>query len=100
MAKAELVYGVHAVRALVERDPVGVLEIWLQERREPPALRRALSLRAASDIAVHRVSRETLDRMIGAGAHQGVGRALPAGCGGGSDRPPWTGCSNGRRRRA
>ena len=72
MAKAELVYGVHAVRALVERDPAGVLEVWLQERREPPALRRALSPRAASDIAVHRVSRETLDRMSGSGAHQGV----------------------------
>ena len=72
MAKVELVYGVHAVRSLVERDPAGVLEVWLQERREPPALRRALSLRAASDIAVHRVSRETLDRMIGTGAHQGI----------------------------
>ena len=72
MAKTELIYGVHAVRVVVERDPAGVLEVWLQERREPPALRRALSLRAASDIAVHRVSRETLDRMTGTGAHQGV----------------------------
>ena len=72
MAKTELIYGVHAVRAVVERDPASVLEVWLQERREPPALRRALSLRAASDIAVHRVGRETLDRMTGTGAHQGV----------------------------
>ncbi|MDD9980347.1 MAG: 23S rRNA (guanosine(2251)-2'-O)-methyltransferase RlmB [Gammaproteobacteria bacterium] len=76
MAKAELVFGVHAVRALVERDPAGVLEVWLQARREPPALRRALSLRAASGIAVHRVARETIERMVGSvahrGAHQGV----------------------------
>ena len=72
MAKAELVYGVHAVRSLVERDPAGVLEVWLQERRDPPALRRALSRRAASGIAVHRVGRETLDRMTGTGVHQGV----------------------------
>ena len=72
MAKAELVFGVHAVRALVERDPAGVLEVWLQVRREPPALRRALSLPAASDIAVHRVSRETIERIAGPGAHQGV----------------------------
>ena len=72
MAKVELAFGVHAVRALVERDPAGVLEVWLQVRREPPALRRALSLPAASDIAVHRVSRETIERMIGSSAHQGV----------------------------
>ena len=72
MAEAELVYGVRAVCSLVERDPAGVLEIWLQERRDPPALGRALSLGAASDIAVHRVGRKTLDRMIGAGSHQGV----------------------------
>ena len=72
MAKTELVFGVHAVRALVERDPAGVLEVWLQVRREPPALRRALSLRAASDIAVHRVARETIDRIVGPVAHQGV----------------------------
>ena len=72
MAKAELVFGVHAVRALVERDPAGVLEVWLQARREPPALRRALSAPAACDIAVHRVTRETIDRMVGSGVHQGV----------------------------
>ena len=72
MAKTELVFGVHAVRALVERDPAGILEVWLQVRREPPALRRALSLRAASDITVHRVARTTIERMVGPVAHQGV----------------------------
>ena len=72
MAKAEMVFGVHAVRALVERDPAGVLEVWLQARRELPALRRALALRAASDIAVHRVNRQTIDGMVGPVAHQGV----------------------------
>ena len=72
MARAELVFGVHAVRALVERDPAGILELWLQVRREPPALRRALSVHAASDITVHRVARETIDRMVGPVGHQGV----------------------------
>ena len=72
MSRAELVFGVHAVRALVERDPAGVLEVWMQARREFPALRRALVLPVASDIAVHRVSRETIERMVGTGAHQGV----------------------------
>ena len=88
MARSELIFGVHAVRALVERDPAGVLEVWLQARREPPALRRALSHPTASGIAVHRVPRETIDRMVGCvtrqgtrqGAHQGVvARYRPSG---------------------
>ena len=80
MAKTELVFGVHSVRSLVERDPAGVLEVWLQTRRESPALRRALSLRAASGIAVHRVARETIERMVGPVAHQGVvARYRPSG---------------------
>ena len=80
MTKPELVFGVHAVRTLVERDPAGVLELWLQARREPPALRRALSLPAASDIAVHRTSRKTIERMVGSVAHQGVvARYRPSG---------------------
>ena len=72
MAKAELVFGVHAVRALVERDPAGVLEVWLQARRESAAFRRALSVSAALGIAVRRVPRETIERMVGPVAHQGV----------------------------
>ena len=76
MAGSELVFGVHAVRSLLEGDPAGVLEVWLQARREPPALRRALSLPGASDIPVHRVPRKTIDRMVGSpgrqAAHQGV----------------------------
>ena len=80
MAKAELVFGVHSVRSLLERDPAGVLEVWLQARREPPALRRALSLPVASGIAVHRVARETIERMVGPVAHQGVvARYRPSG---------------------
>ena len=80
MAKVELVFGVHSVRSLVERDPAGVLEVWLQARRESPALRRALSLRAASGIVVHRVTREAIERMVGPVAHQGVvARYRPGG---------------------
>ena len=76
MAGSELVFGVHAVRALLETDPAGVLEVWLQARREPPALRRALALPATSHIPVYRVPRQTIDRMVGSpgrrSAHQGV----------------------------
>ena len=80
MAGTDLVFGVHAVRALLERDPAGVLELWLQARREPPALRRALSHPAAVGIAVHRVARGTIDRMTGPVPHQGVvARYRPSG---------------------
>ena len=72
MAKSELVFGVHAVRALIEGDPAGVLDVWMQARRDLPSIRRVLARPTASDIAVHRVSRGTIERMVGLTTHQGV----------------------------
>ena len=66
------VYGVHAVRALVEKRPESIREavVLRGSRSGPlPALRRALG---ALDIPVEEVDRERLDRLSGAGRHQGI----------------------------
>lgn len=72
MAKKTLTFGVHAARALIERDPTRVLEVWLQEGRPAPAIRLALESSTATGIAVREASRGTLDRIGGSKAHQGV----------------------------
>ena len=69
---AELVHGLHAVRAVLERDPAGVLELWVQDTRRDAAVQGILRRAHEHGIAVHRVPRKTVDR-LGAGArHQGV----------------------------
>lgn len=68
----QLVYGRHAVMALLENDPAGVRELWLQAGRQDAALRRAAALAARYAVSVHTVARTTLDRMLEGAGHQGI----------------------------
>jgi 23S rRNA (guanosine2251-2'-O)-methyltransferase len=75
-AKRHLVYGLHAVRAVIERSPERLLELWMAEPRQDA---RASALRAqaqAADIRVQIVSGESLTKLAGEVAHQGVVAAL------------------------
>lgn len=68
----DLVYGKHAVAALLDRDPAGIRELWLQEGREDAVSARARKLAARHGISLRAVPRATLDRMLGGVRHQGV----------------------------
>ncbi len=66
------VYGVHAVRALIEKRPRAILEAKLLRGSNAgaiPELRRALE---ALHVHVERVPRADLDRLSAGGTHQGV----------------------------
>ncbi|NIM27692.1 MAG: 23S rRNA (guanosine(2251)-2'-O)-methyltransferase RlmB [Gammaproteobacteria bacterium] len=67
-----LVYGRHAVQELLERDPAGVSELWLQQGRGDAMRARARQLATRHGISVHAVARTTLDRMLAGAAHQGI----------------------------
>ena len=70
--RPELVYGVHSVDMLLDRDPAGVLELWLLATRRDRTITRLEDKARAAGTAVHRVPRETLTRMSASDAHQGV----------------------------
>lgn len=72
MARSELIYGVHAVRALIERVPDAVLELWVLAGSHNPA--HAPIFAAASRHGIHPqpAPRATLDKLTGGGRHQGV----------------------------
>ena len=66
------VYGVHAVRALIEKRPDAIREATVLRGSRSGVLN---SLRQALDtlgIAVEEASRDQLDRLSGSGSHQGV----------------------------
>lgn len=69
---AELVYGKHAVSALLDRDPAGIRELWLQDGREDALAARARGLADRHGISLRTVPRSTLDRMLGRVRHQGI----------------------------
>lgn len=72
MAKADFIYGVHAVQQFMERAPDQILEAWLQAGALNQTLRGIHDRLRGQGIALHRASAATLDKLSKAGVHQGV----------------------------
>lgn len=69
---AEWIYGNHAVRSVLERDPAGVLEIWLEKNQTGAAARAAESASRNLGLSLKRVAGRTLERHLGPVVHQGI----------------------------
>lgn len=72
MKSAETVYGLHAVRVMLERHPERVVSVRLSERRDDPRVRRIEELARRHNRPVQRVDAHALKQMLGDVAHQGV----------------------------
>lgn len=72
MKTAETVYGLHAVRVMLERHPERVVSVRLSERRDDPRVRRIEELARRHNRPVQRVDAHALKQMLGDVAHQGV----------------------------
>jgi 23S rRNA (guanosine2251-2'-O)-methyltransferase len=75
------IYGLHAVRAILKRDPARVVTVHLAERRDDARIAEIDTLARAARVPTKRVDAHALDAMAGQGAHQGVVaevRTLPA----------------------
>jgi 23S rRNA (guanosine2251-2'-O)-methyltransferase len=83
MRSSETIYGVHAVRVMLERHPDRVLTVRLAERRDDPRVRAIEELARRQRRPVARVDAHSLRRILGDVSHQGVAAdILPM--------PPWT----------
>lgn len=71
MADEQLVYGLHAVTALLEQ-PRAVRQLWVQDSRHDTRLQALLLKAEQQEVPVERVPREQLDRLTDNGRHQGV----------------------------
>lgn len=64
-------YGLHAVRALLERQPERVRKLWLQAGRDDARLAQVRTLAQEHGIRVGTRPAVELDRLAGQGVHQG-----------------------------
>lgn len=72
-APRELIYGLHAVAAALQRDPARLLEIQVAEgMRTQARLAQLLDEARAAGIKVRNCSRDALDNLVTEGAHQGI----------------------------
>jgi 23S rRNA (guanosine2251-2'-O)-methyltransferase len=72
VSNSQLVYGLHAVQALLRRHPDRVLELRLAERRDDPRMRALELLARERGTRVQRVDAQALQKALGDVAHQGV----------------------------
>jgi 23S rRNA (guanosine2251-2'-O)-methyltransferase len=72
MREAEVVYGLHAVQALLARHPERVLAIRIAESRDDPRVRRIESLARERGLTVERTESRALRQELGDVVHQGV----------------------------
>jgi 23S rRNA (guanosine2251-2'-O)-methyltransferase len=74
--KRQLVYGLHAVAAVVARAPERVLELWLAEAREDQRMRRLDAAARAVGVRVQAAAPAALAKLVGEVAHQGAVAAV------------------------
>jgi 23S rRNA (guanosine2251-2'-O)-methyltransferase len=82
MADTELIFGLHAVRFMLQRHPGRVRRVLLAERRADPRVRTLEELARTHGLAVQRVDPQTLRQALGEVVHQGVAAEI-------TPLPPW-----------
>ena len=83
MKRSETIYGLHAVRVLLERHAERVLNVRLAQQREDPRVREIEALARQAERPVQRVDMHSLRQELGDVAHQGVAAEITA-------LPPWS----------
>jgi 23S rRNA (guanosine2251-2'-O)-methyltransferase len=69
---SEIVYGLHAVQAVLAKDPSRVLRVYVLRGREDGRVVALLAAAAATQVTVERVDAARLARLAGDAVHQGV----------------------------
>lgn len=82
-AARQTIYGMHAVRVMLERHPQRVLGVLLAERRDDPRARAIEELAQRERRPVQRVSADVLQHRLGDVSHQGVAAEIES-------LKPWT----------
>jgi 23S rRNA (guanosine2251-2'-O)-methyltransferase len=83
MKGAETIFGLHAVRVMLERHPERVHTVRIAERRVDPRIRAIDELARRHHRPVERVDAHTLRELLGDVAHQGVAADV-------TPLPPWS----------
>ena len=83
MKPSETIYGMHAVRVMLERHADRVLTVRLAEQRDDPRARAIEELARRHQRPVQRVDTHSLRQQLGDVAHQGVAAEI-------TPLPPWS----------
>ena len=77
----EIVFGIHAINALIEKSPERFIELWLLKGREDDRLMPIINLAKKYGISLQVAQRKVLDDKCEGEQHQGVVARIQAGKG-------------------
>ncbi|MFB6422192.1 MAG: 23S rRNA (guanosine(2251)-2'-O)-methyltransferase RlmB [Candidatus Malihini olakiniferum] len=69
---SKIIYGIHAVNALLERDPMCFLEVFILNGRDNRRLQPMIAALEASGTVIHTKNRQWLDDKVEGAVHQGI----------------------------
>ncbi|MGK2889865.1 MAG: 23S rRNA (guanosine(2251)-2'-O)-methyltransferase RlmB [Candidatus Malihini olakiniferum] len=69
---SEIIYGIHAVNAMLERDPQRFLEVFILKGRDDRRLQSVIAALEASGIVIQVANRQWLDNKVEGAVHQGI----------------------------
>lgn len=78
MSEGNLIFGHHAVRAMVSRSPARVREVLLVDERQDKRMAETRQLVEQAGLSVRQLSRKELNRLLPETSHQGVAAQLAA----------------------
>ncbi|WMQ74480.1 MAG: 23S rRNA (guanosine-2'-O-)-methyltransferase RlmB [Sodalis sp.] len=76
---SEIIYGIHAVQALLKRDPQRFLYVYLLKGRDDRRLRPLVQQLEQAGIVIQMASRQWLNEKAEGAAHQGIVASVQAG---------------------
>lgn len=80
---AETIYGMHAVRMMLERNPARVVRVLATERRDDARMRAIEELARRQQRPLERISVKALEQRLGEVTHQGIAAEIVP-------LPPWS----------
>ncbi|QKJ88815.1 23S rRNA (guanosine-2'-O-)-methyltransferase RlmB [Paramixta manurensis] len=69
---SEIIFGIHAVKALLERDPQRFLEVFILKGRDDRRLQPLIAALEAQGIVIQVANRQWLDSKVEGAVHQGI----------------------------
>lgn len=69
---SEVIFGIHAVQALLERDPQRFQQVWILKGRDDRRLQPLVAALEAQGVVVQVATRQWLDSKVEGAVHQGI----------------------------
>ncbi|MEQ4532725.1 MAG: 23S rRNA (guanosine(2251)-2'-O)-methyltransferase RlmB [Mixta sp.] len=69
---SEVIFGIHAVQALLERDPQRFQQVWILKGRDDRRLQPLIAALEAQGVVIQVATRQWLDSKVEGAVHQGI----------------------------